>query len=105
MRRVVGKETSLFSKLIRAMAGDERLLATHINLFTAIFVSWQRSGFTNPFSVSRRKLMGCSKIASIATYHKCIKELNAYGYILYQPSFHPQKGSLIYWPEEMPRCI
>jgi hypothetical protein len=43
--------------------------------------------------------MAFSKIASIATYHKCIRELDEYGYIHYQPSFHPAKGSLIYWPD------
>jgi hypothetical protein len=44
-------------------------------------------------------LMGYSRIASVATYHKCIRELDEYGYIGYQPSYHPVNGSLIYWPD------
>jgi len=33
------------------------------------------------------------------TYHKCVKDLNAYGYIRYEPSFNKNKGSKIYFPE------
>lgn len=47
------------------------------------------------FRVTRRKVMDHSRIASIATYHKKIRELKAWGYIEYAPSFHPIKGSTI----------
>ncbi|TFF33498.1 hypothetical protein E2R66_25670 [Mucilaginibacter psychrotolerans] len=83
------------------MSKDKRLNATHISLFTGLFVYWQRSDFANPFNITRKALMAYAKIASIATYHKCIRELDAYGYVRYQPSFHPAKGSLIYWPENL----
>jgi hypothetical protein len=88
-----------YSKLVRCMGKDERLMATHISLFTALFVQWQRNDFISPFPVTRNELMGYARIASKATYHKCIRELHAYGYIRYQPSFHPAKGSLVYWPD------
>ncbi len=39
--------------------------------------------------------MRLSHIHSIATYHKVIKELHAFGYINYKPSYHPKKGSTI----------
>lgn len=80
------------------MGSDSRMLSTHVSLLTALFVLWHQSGFANPFMVSRKKLMAFSRIASIATYHKCIRELDAFGYIRYQPSYHPIKGSLIWWP-------
>ncbi|MBS1525844.1 MAG: hypothetical protein JST19_09370 [Bacteroidetes bacterium] len=38
-----------------------------------------------------------SKIASTATYHKYIKQLDKFGYIRYRPSYHPVKGSSIEW--------
>jgi hypothetical protein len=38
--------------------------------------------------------MRISKISSKATYHKCIKDLNDKGYIKYEPSNNPFKGSL-----------
>jgi len=87
-----------YGKLLRLMSRDDRLNATHLSLFNGLFVHWQRSGFTSPFAITRKAMMVFSKIASIATYHKCIKELDAYGYINYQPSYHPKQGSQIYWP-------
>ena len=88
-----------YGKWIRQMGGDNRLMATHISLFTALFISWQRGGFISPFAVTRRTLMAYSRIASIATYHKCMRELDEYGYIRYQPSYHPKLGSLAWWPD------
>jgi hypothetical protein len=87
-----------YGKLLRLMSKDDRLNATHLSLFTGLIVHWQRSGFASPFAITRKAMMAFSKIASIATYHKCIKELDAYGYINYQPSYHPKQGSQIYWP-------
>ena len=91
-------ELAGYTELIKRMSGDTRLMATHISLFTGLLVQWQRNCFVSPFAVTRRELMAISKIASIATYHKCIRELDAYGYIRYQPSYHPKLGSQVYWP-------
>lgn len=96
---IITKELTGYSDLIRRMGTDKRVLATHVSLFTALFIFWQRGGFVSPFAITRKSVMAYSKIASIATYHKCIRELDDFGYICYQPSFHPAKGSLIYWPD------
>lgn len=40
--------------------------------------------------------MRISKICSKVTYHKCIKELHEKGYIIYEPSYNPFKGSLVH---------
>jgi hypothetical protein len=37
--------------------------------------------------------MRISKISSKATYHKCLKNLHALGYVDYQPSYNPFRGS------------
>ncbi len=63
------------------MGADKRLNTTHTSLFAGLFVCWQQHGFESPFLVSRRTLMSYSRIASIATYHKCIRELDNYGFI------------------------
>ena len=97
----VHQEIANYTKWIRCMAKDQRLLATHISLYTTLFICCQRQGFTQPFAVCRRDLMGFSKIASIATYHKCMKELDGFGYIRYHPSFHPKQGSQVYWPDAL----
>jgi hypothetical protein len=89
-----------YAKPLRCISKDERISATHVSLFTGLFIHWQRSGFASPFAVTRKTLMAYSKIASITTYHKCIKELDTYCYISYQPSYHPKLGSQVYWPED-----
>jgi hypothetical protein len=93
------KELADYGKLLKRMSGDDGLMATHVSLFTALFIQWQRNNFVSPFPITRRELMRHSKIASVATYHKCIRQLDDYGYIRYQPNYHPHKGSLVYWPE------
>jgi hypothetical protein len=87
-----------YGKQVKRIGADNRMLATHISLLSALFACWQQSGFKNPVAVTRKKLMAISRIASIATYHKCIRELDEFGYIRYQPSYHPIKGSLVWWP-------
>ncbi|SEM70008.1 hypothetical protein SAMN05192574_101515 [Mucilaginibacter gossypiicola] len=99
LQKEIVKELAGFASLLKQMEKDNRLLPTHLSLFTGLFVCWQRNGFISPFSVTRKILMAFSKIASIATYHKCIRELNECGYIRYQPSYHPKQGSLVYWLE------
>jgi hypothetical protein len=102
---VANPKAAAYSRWIRYMASDSRMLATHVSLFTALFVCWQRSDFNNPFRVNRRELMSLSKIASIATYHKCMKELDAFGYVSYHSSYHPKNGSLVLMTTENPRFM
>ena len=40
--------------------------------------------------------MNNSKIGSLATYHKCIKELDAFGYIVYKPTYNSNIGTTIH---------
>lgn len=74
---------------------DERLNPTHISLYLALFQFWNINHFQNPISISRNEMMRLSKISAFGTYHKCIKELQQFGYIEYIPSFNPYKGSLV----------
>lgn len=78
------------------VAVDERLNPTHISMYVSLFQFWNASRFKNPISISRNELMRVSKISAKATYHKCMKELNDFGYLKYKPSFNPFKGSLVY---------
>jgi hypothetical protein len=97
LQKEIVKELAGYASIVKRMEKDNRLLPTHLSLFTGLFICWQRNGFVSPFSVTRKTLMAFSKVASIATYHKCIKELDGYGYIRYQPSYHPKLGSQVYW--------
>lgn len=78
------------------VAADERLNPTHISMYVSLFQFWNASRFKNPISISRGELMRVSKISAKATYHKCMKELNDFGYLKYKPSYNPFKGSLVY---------
>lgn len=75
---------------------DDRLNPTHISLYLALFQFWNLNHFKNPISISRNEMMKLSKISAYGTYHKCIKQLQEFGYILYEPSFNPFKGSMVY---------
>lgn len=74
---------------------DDRLNPTHISLYLALFQFWNLNHFENPISISRNEMMRLSKISALGTYHKCIKQLQDFGYIEYLPSFNPYKGSLV----------
>jgi len=76
-------------------ADDSRLLPSHLSLFMAVFYFCPAEDLKGRFRVCRRKLMRYSRIHSVSTYHKCMRELVAYGYITYQPSYDPFRASLV----------
>ena len=83
--------TGFFEKV----SADYDLNPTHISLYMAIFQLWNQNRFQNPISISRNELMRISKIASTATYHKCMKDLTEREYVIYKLSFNPFKGSIL----------
>ncbi len=74
---------------------DDRLNPTHISLYMALFQEWNSSRFAEEFYVNRRDLMLASKIGSKSTYHRCVTDLDSWGYLSYFPSNNPYKGSKI----------
>ncbi len=78
-----------------AIQQDQRIGTTHISLYMALFQFYNLNRFTNPVSITRRAVMEMAKISGLATYHRCIKDLNEYGYIRYVPSFNPAVGSQV----------
>ena len=83
--------TGFFDRIVQ----DRNLNPTHISLYIALFQFWNINRFQNPISITRDEVMRISKICSKATYHKCMRELNEKGYIKYEPSFNPFKGSMV----------
>ena len=82
---------SFFERVIE----DDRLNPSHISMYVSLFQLWGSTHFQNSFRICREEVMKLSKIKSIATYHKCIKELCDAGFIIYLPSYDSYKGSLI----------
>lgn len=74
---------------------DGRLNPTHISLYIALFQLWNNYHFPDNFHIIREEVMQFSKIGSKTTYHRCIKELHHWKYLLYQPSHNPFHGSKI----------
>jgi len=81
--------TGFFERVIQ----DKTLNPTHVSLYMSLFQFWNCNRFKNPISISRDEVMRISKISSKATYHKCLKNLHALGYIKYEPSYNPFRGS------------
>jgi|SRR5690606_1372097 len=74
---------------------DSRLNPTHISLYMALFQFWNNNRFKEKFFVIRDEVMQLSKIGSKSTYHRCIKELDHWKYVVYFPSHNPYRGSKI----------
>jgi len=84
------------SVFFNKIATDKILNPRHISLYMSLFQVWNRNEFANPVSITRNELMLNSKISSKSTYHKCMKTLQTFGYIKYEPSHHPFKSSQVY---------
>ena len=84
--------TGFFSRI----AFEESLNPTHISLYLTLFQCWNINRFKNPITISRDEMMKGSKIASKATYHKCIKELQRLQFLDYQPSYNPYSGTQVF---------
>src|SRR5689334_14591739 len=115
--------TSPLSAFFQKIRDDKRIHTSHISIYVFLFERLSsreaapasstppslRGGTTKqPLSsreagppalraiqISRSQIMSQCKIASIATYHKCMRELHDLGYIIYNPSYHPILGSAI----------
>jgi hypothetical protein len=74
---------------------ETNLNPTHISLYLALFQCWNVNRFKNPTGISREEIMKSSKINSKATYHKCMKELELLGFMVYKPTFNPHSSSTI----------
>lgn len=87
------------SDFFAAIEQDGRISITHIGIYAALLEYRAKMGNSNPIVAFSYDIMKIAKISSAMTYHKCVKDLNAYGYIRYEPSFNKNRGSKIYFPE------
>jgi hypothetical protein len=74
---------------------DCRISPTHISLYVALWKKWKDSGTRNPLSFFRRDVADLCKISGSGTFHKALKDLHAYGYIKYLPSYDRFAGSTV----------
>ena len=81
--------TGFFNKI----NNENAINPTHISLYLSLFQCWNVNRFKNPTGISREEIMKASKINSKATYHKCMKELEALGFMEYIPTYNPHSCS------------
>lgn len=77
------------------MSDDQRITSFHICLYMALFQIWNLNRFQNPFTIVRDEMMQLSRIGSVNTYARCIKELQEWGYIRYVPTSNMYIGSQV----------
>ncbi|PXX23746.1 hypothetical protein [Arenibacter sp. ARW7G5Y1] len=84
--------------VFRQFSKDSRLNPSHVSLYMALFQCWNQNRFPESFQVDREETMTHAKIGSRTTYHRCLNNLNDWGYISYLPSHSRFKGSRIMMP-------
>lgn len=76
--------------------GDPRIGPLHVSLYLAIVYCWVQQGSQGPALVSGRELRPLAKITGGTPFYRVIRQLNAYGYIVYEPSFNPAVKSKVF---------
>lgn len=74
---------------------DKRLTAHHVSLYMALFQLWNQSLFADDFQINRCEVMQLSKIGSVNTYVRCLRQLTQWQYVVYIPSKKISVGSII----------
>jgi hypothetical protein len=98
MEDKVMKEVREITDFMERVEKDPRLGPMHISLYLAILFYWLRQGGAGPAIVSGRQLMPLSKIGGPTPMYKYLRELHAFGYIVYQPSMSPKGKTRVYLP-------
>ena len=81
--------------LMETVRRDPRLNPTHISIYLSLFRLWNILRFPDSFYINREEVMSVAKVGAKGTYHRCMRELNDWNYIVYMPSHNPYKGSRV----------
>lgn len=77
------------------LAEDKHMSSYHISLYFALFQQWNADRFGQQFVITRAETMEISRLGSVNTYARCMKELSEWGYIRYIPSSNLHSGSRV----------
>ena len=84
------------SDFFAAIKKDGRIGITHIGIYAALLQHWQENDCANPLCAYSHEIMRIAKISGSNTYHKSVRDLHAFGYIRYEPSFKRNQRSKVY---------
>lgn len=85
------------SSFLEAVSHDPRISSTHIGVYAALLHFRNKYCLDDPIKVFSHQIMPLARISSAATYFKCVKALDEYGYLRYEPSYKNKEGSKIYF--------
>jgi hypothetical protein len=85
----------LLIAFVGAAHGDPRISSYHISVYASLLFFWQKKNYQSPLSFFSSDIMPYCKISGSATFHRILKELHAYGYVHYTPSYNHFLGSLV----------
>ena len=84
------------NNIFKVISADERISVWHVSIYMTLLHLWNLNDLKNPVPITRMKVMKLAHVGSIVTYHKCVKQLQEFGYIQYVPSYNPFLGSKVY---------
>jgi len=84
------------AEFFQAVQSDFRISKTHIAIYSSILYCWQTKGQPTPLKVFSHEIMRIAKIEACSTYHRCLKELDSFGYLKYEPSFKKNDPSSLH---------
>ena len=76
------------------IAEDNRIGYSHISLYITLLYFIHDGPLNNTLHIYRNKIMQTARM-SRRTYNKCMRELVDYGYLKYEPSSNPARGSKV----------
>jgi hypothetical protein len=83
----------MLENFIKKTRDDPRITAVHVSLYVALlYLLNDHAHLLQAFSY---EVMPVCKISGSATYHRCIRDLDEFGYINYFPSFNHFKRSRV----------
>lgn len=85
------------SAFLEATRHDPRISSTHIGVYAALLHFRNKYCLEDPIKVFSHQIMPLARISSATTYYKCVKALDEYGYLRYEPSYKNKEGSKIYF--------
>lgn len=87
---------SHLNQFFAKIQNDNKMNPTHVSMYMALFYFWNKARFSSEFFINRNEVMQMSRIGSKGTYHKCLRDLSEWKYIIYKPSHNPHIGSKIH---------
>ncbi|MFH7001157.1 hypothetical protein NLG42_19330 [Flavobacterium plurextorum] len=87
----------ILTRFFQTIENDFRIGTTHIAIFAALLQFRASKDYINPILAYSIEIQKISKVVSPKTYHRCMHDLDKYGYLVYVPTKNKNKRSSIYF--------